>query len=152
MFSHLELNSTVFGWMQLIAWKDGDSKLLVDPEEIECLATIGKLNPNADSVDELYPDPSPIHVPGSVWNDVVLSPSRPTILSELRTAVKKVENQPIWKSWNLTVSFDLILVLLGICPLFVKRGWIQRYVRLIGLHGTLWLRLETLRAKVFGKM
>ncbi|KAI6694155.1 hypothetical protein NL676_021865 [Syzygium grande] len=79
----------------LIAWKDGDSKLLVDPEEIECLATIGKLNPNADSVDELYPDPSPIHVPGSVWNDVVLSPSRPTILSELRTAVKKVENQAI---------------------------------------------------------
>ncbi|KAF8014507.1 hypothetical protein BT93_H0348 [Corymbia citriodora subsp. variegata] len=79
----------------LIALKEGGSKLLVDPQEIDCLATISKLNPHAESVDELYPDPSPIHEPGSVWNDVVLSQLRPTILSELRTVVRKVEEQAI---------------------------------------------------------
>ncbi|XP_048141525.1 calmodulin calcium-dependent NAD kinase-like isoform X2 [Rhodamnia argentea] len=93
--ARLYCTNTMGGSPALIAWKDGDSKLPVNPEEIECLATISKLNPNAESVDELYPVPSPIHEPGSVWNDFVHSPSRPTTLSELRTAVKKVENQEI---------------------------------------------------------
>lgn len=93
--ARLYRNGAMGGSPALIAWKDGNSNLLVDPEEIECLATISKLNPDAESVEELYPDPSLIHGPGSVWNDVVLSQSRSTILSELRTAFKNVENQAI---------------------------------------------------------
>jgi len=76
-----------------MAWKDGGNKLLVDPEEIKWLTALSKLNPDAESVYELYPDPSPIYGPGSVWADVLPTPSRSSLLSELKAVVKKVEDQ-----------------------------------------------------------
>ncbi|XP_030470044.1 calmodulin calcium-dependent NAD kinase-like isoform X1 [Syzygium oleosum] len=81
------------GSPSLMAWKDGGNKLLVDPEEIKWLTALSKLNPDAESIYELYPDPSPIYEPGSVWNGVLLSPSRASLLSELMAVVKKVEDQ-----------------------------------------------------------
>ncbi|KAK7344024.1 hypothetical protein VNO77_13223 [Canavalia gladiata] len=76
---------------KLIGWKDGDHNLLVDPEDIKCLKTIGTLNPEADSIYELYKEPSPITEPGSVWNDIALSPSRPSDQNELKESIQKIE-------------------------------------------------------------
>ena len=77
--------------IQLIGWKDGDHNLLVDPEDIKCLKMIGSLNAEADSIYELYKEPSPIMEPGSVWNDIVLSSSRPSDQKELRETIQKIE-------------------------------------------------------------
>lgn len=79
--------------MQLIGWKDGDSNLLVDTEELECLTKLSSLNPDADSIYELYNHPSIIFKPGSIWNDIVLSPSRSAIQVELRSSIQKCESQ-----------------------------------------------------------
>lgn len=76
---------------QLIGWKDGESRLLVDQEEIEILNILLNLNDEADSVYELHADRDRIHQPGSVWNDIVLSSSRPSIQLELKNAVHKYE-------------------------------------------------------------
>ncbi|XP_061371210.1 calmodulin calcium-dependent NAD kinase-like [Gastrolobium bilobum] len=76
---------------KLIGWKDGDHNLLVDTEEIKCLKMIGGLNAEADSIYELYKEPSPIMEPGSVWNDIVLSASRPSDQKELRECIQKIE-------------------------------------------------------------
>lgn len=83
----------LFNWLleQLIAWKDGNSKLLVDPEDIECLKRVSSLNPDAESIYELYLDPSQLCKPGSVWKDVVLVPSRPKVQKELSDAIKRIE-------------------------------------------------------------
>ncbi|KAL5542143.1 hypothetical protein UlMin_009853 [Ulmus minor] len=92
--ARLYSTNTLAGPPKLIAWKHGDHKLLVDPEEIELLTNLSKLNPDAESIYELYPDPNPIFQPGSVWNDIVLSPSRPTRQQELRDAIRKIELKP----------------------------------------------------------
>ncbi|KAJ7979927.1 P-loop containing nucleoside triphosphate hydrolases superfamily protein [Quillaja saponaria] len=77
---------------QLIGWKDGHSNLLVDLEEIKCLRMVSNMNAEADSIYGLYnEDPSPIFEPGSIWNDIVCSPSRPTHQSELRAYIQKIE-------------------------------------------------------------
>ncbi|TVU46071.1 hypothetical protein EJB05_05589, partial [Eragrostis curvula] len=44
------------GSAQLIAWKDGNSSLLVEPREIDCLDKVSNLNEDATSVHDLYPD------------------------------------------------------------------------------------------------
>ncbi|KAJ6911169.1 hypothetical protein NC652_021718 [Populus alba x Populus x berolinensis] len=75
----------------LIAWKDGDNKLLVDPEGYKCLTNVSNLRAEAESIYELYTDPSPIFEPGSVWKDIVLDPSRPTVQSELRASILNIE-------------------------------------------------------------
>lgn len=77
--------------MQLIAWKDGDSDLLVDPNRIKALTTVSNMNDKAESVYELYADPNPIFESGSIWKDVVLSPSRASIQMELRNSIQKIE-------------------------------------------------------------
>lgn len=77
--------------MKFIGWKDKDKTLLVDPEEIKCLRTVGSLNEDASSIYELYKKPSPACESGSVWKDIVLSPSRLTIQQELKYCIKKVE-------------------------------------------------------------
>ncbi|XP_024009155.1 uncharacterized protein LOC18994438 isoform X2 [Eutrema salsugineum] len=89
--ARLYCTNAVGGPPRLIAWKAGDSKLLVDPEDIECLKRVSNLNPDAVSIHELYPDPSLLSKPGSVWNDVVLVPSRPKVQKELNDAIKKIE-------------------------------------------------------------
>ncbi|MBA0685011.1 hypothetical protein Goari_026556 [Gossypium aridum] len=76
----------------LIAWKDGENKLLIDPDDIKWLSNVSKLNPGADCVNELYnQDPSPVDKPGSVWKDIVLDPSRPTIQFELKASIQRIE-------------------------------------------------------------
>ncbi|KAI3469694.1 hypothetical protein Pfo_026357 [Paulownia fortunei] len=76
---------------RLIAWKDGDSNLLVDPDEIKCLTSVSDLNDEAESIYELYKEPDQINEPGSVWKDIVLLSTRPSLQLELKTAVKKIE-------------------------------------------------------------
>ena len=77
--------------MQLIAWKDGDNKLLVDPEGYKCLTNAKNLRAEAESIYDLYTDPSPIFEPGSFWNDIVMDPSRPAVQSELKTIILFIE-------------------------------------------------------------
>ncbi|KAL8525039.1 hypothetical protein ACS0TY_014596 [Phlomoides rotata] len=73
---------------RLIAWKDGENKLLVDPDEIKCLTTVRDLNDEAESIYEIYKDPKE---KSSVWNNIVLLPTRLSLQLELITAVKKLE-------------------------------------------------------------
>ncbi|KAK3009189.1 hypothetical protein RJ639_013529 [Escallonia herrerae] len=74
-------------------WKDGDNKLLSDPDEIKCLAAISSLNDEAVSLYELYTPPNLIYEPGSVWKDIVLSPTRASIQLELRAAIENFEKK-----------------------------------------------------------
>ncbi|KAL5792803.1 hypothetical protein ACOSP7_001397 [Xanthoceras sorbifolium] len=76
---------------KLIGWKDKDKTLLVDPDEISCLKTVGRLNENAQSIYELYKRPNPACESGSVWKDIILSPSRLNIQKELKYSIQKVE-------------------------------------------------------------
>ncbi|CAI9781239.1 unnamed protein product [Fraxinus pennsylvanica] len=76
---------------KLIGWKDKDKTLLVDPDEISCLKKVGRLNDAADSIFELYRRPNPAFETGSVWKDIVLSPSRLNIQKELKYSIQKVE-------------------------------------------------------------
>ncbi|KAF8111692.1 hypothetical protein N665_0073s0050 [Sinapis alba] len=89
--ARLYCTNAVTGPPKLIAWKSGDSKLLVDPEDIECLKRVSNLNPDAESINDLYSDPSVLSKPGSVWADVVLAPSRPKLQKQLTDAIKKIE-------------------------------------------------------------
>ncbi|MBA0602553.1 hypothetical protein Gorai_002730, partial [Gossypium raimondii] len=52
---------------------------------------IGRLNENADSIYELYRYPNPACQTGSIWKDIVLSPSRVNIQQELKYTIQKVE-------------------------------------------------------------
>ncbi|KAF5752362.1 hypothetical protein HS088_TW01G00270 [Tripterygium wilfordii] len=95
--ARLYCTSSVGSPPKLIAWKDGDSKLLVEPEEIACLSTVSSVNTTADSIYELYPGPSPIDKPGSAWHDNILSPSRSSIQLELKKCIKQIENPKAFK-------------------------------------------------------
>lgn len=77
--------------MQLIGWKDGDNNILVDPQEINCLSKVSKLNEDADSIYELYPEADPTSGSGSIWNEVVMAPSRAHLQHELKIAIQKLE-------------------------------------------------------------
>ncbi|KAI9119608.1 hypothetical protein K1719_009484 [Acacia pycnantha] len=78
-----------------MGWKEGEhTKLLVDRKEINCLESIGNLNADADSIYELYKPPSPALAQGSMWNDIVLSPSRETDQQVLKDSIHKIENLP----------------------------------------------------------
>ncbi|KAB2625533.1 hypothetical protein D8674_017193 [Pyrus ussuriensis x Pyrus communis] len=75
-----------------IGWKDGDNKLLVDQEEIKCLTNLSNLNSKAESIYELYmQNPSLILEPGSLWKDIVLCSSRPSLQLKLRAIIQKIE-------------------------------------------------------------
>ncbi|KAK6265699.1 hypothetical protein QUC31_016536 [Theobroma cacao] len=63
--ARLYCTNAVGGPPKLIAWKDGDNPLLIDPDDIKCLSNVSSLNPGAESVYELYTEPSPVHEPGS---------------------------------------------------------------------------------------
>lgn len=65
--------------------------MLIEPEEIKCLKNLSKLKPKADSIYELYSDPSPIFEAESVWHDVVMSPERAAVQKELKSAIQKIE-------------------------------------------------------------
>ncbi|RHN80095.1 putative Zeta toxin domain, P-loop containing nucleoside triphosphate hydrolase [Medicago truncatula] len=77
--------------VKLIGWKERDKTLLVDPDEIDCLKRVARLNEDADSIYELYKHPNPTCEAGSIWKDIVLSPSRLDIQQELKYSIQKVE-------------------------------------------------------------
>lgn len=77
--------------VKLIGWKDKERNLLVDLEEIHCLKSVGMLNESADCIYELYKPGSGLHE-GSVWKEIVLSPSRNLIQQELKFHIQKVES------------------------------------------------------------
>ncbi|KAJ8452376.1 hypothetical protein Cgig2_006181 [Carnegiea gigantea] len=87
--ARLYSTSTVGGPPRLIGWKDRHSRLLVDPEQIQCLSILGSLNDEAESIYELHTDESPLTHPRSAWKEHVFSPSRPNVQSELKNAISK---------------------------------------------------------------
>ncbi|XP_011029881.1 PREDICTED: uncharacterized protein LOC105129489 isoform X8 [Populus euphratica] len=89
--ARLYCTSSVGAPPSLIAWKDGDETLLTDPEGYRCLTNVSNLRAEAESIYELYTDPSPIFEPGSFWKDIVMDPSRPTVQSELKTIILNIE-------------------------------------------------------------
>lgn len=89
--ARLYCTDAVGGPPKLIGWKDGDHNLLEDPVGIKSLKNVAGFNNEADSICELYKEPSPAMEPGSVWKDFVLSPSRPSVQKELRESIQKIE-------------------------------------------------------------
>uniref|UniRef100_A0ACD5VUU3 Uncharacterized protein n=1 Tax=Avena sativa TaxID=4498 RepID=A0ACD5VUU3_AVESA len=89
-------STNTIGGAKLIAWKDGDSRLLVDLEEIGLLDRISSINEEADCVHELYPDGHPTGGAGSVWEELVASPVRAAIQRELKAAI--IESEACFQS------------------------------------------------------
>ncbi|KAJ4839907.1 hypothetical protein Tsubulata_026599 [Turnera subulata] len=89
--ARLYCTNALGGPPKLIGWKDKERTLLVDPEEIDCLKRVGSLNEAADSINELYKPPYSACKTGSIWKDIVLSPSRLNIQKELKFSIQKVE-------------------------------------------------------------
>ncbi|KAH6811486.1 P-loop containing nucleoside triphosphate hydrolases superfamily protein [Perilla frutescens var. hirtella] len=89
--ARLYCTNALEGAPKLIGWKDKDKTLLVDPDEIKCLKVVARLNENADSIFELYKTCHPAFEEGSVWNDIVQSPSRLNIQKELKYSIQKAE-------------------------------------------------------------
>ncbi|XP_034685091.1 uncharacterized protein LOC117914041 [Vitis riparia] len=90
--ARLYCTNAMGGPPSLIGWKDGDNKLLVDPEQIKCLTVVSTLKDDADNVYELYTEPKILYEEGSVWKDIVLTPSRASLHLDLRTSIQKIEN------------------------------------------------------------
>jgi hypothetical protein len=63
----------------------------VEAEVLKCLKMISSVNTDADSIYELYNEYNPTMRPGSVWNDIFLSPSRVNDQKELRESIQKIE-------------------------------------------------------------
>uniref|UniRef100_M4DYQ9 Zeta toxin domain-containing protein n=1 Tax=Brassica campestris TaxID=3711 RepID=M4DYQ9_BRACM len=89
--ARLYCTNALEGSPKMIAWKEKEKTLLVDPEEIDCLKNVGRVNENAESIYELYRRPNPACEAGSIWKDIVLSPSRFNIQQELKYSIQKVE-------------------------------------------------------------
>ncbi|KAJ8764702.1 hypothetical protein K2173_007791 [Erythroxylum novogranatense] len=89
--ARLYCTNALDGPPKLIGWKERDRTLLVDPDEIDCLKRVGRLNEKAESIFELYKFPNPACGVGSIWNDIVLSPSRLNIQKELKYSIQKIE-------------------------------------------------------------
>ncbi|KAJ9182221.1 hypothetical protein P3X46_006242 [Hevea brasiliensis] len=92
--ARLYCTNAVGGPPTLIARKDADSKLLIDPVDIKCLTNVSSINSDAESIYELYSDPSPIYESGTVWKDIILAPSRSALQLELKMAIQMIENPP----------------------------------------------------------
>lgn len=81
-------SSNSLGSPQLIAWKGGiNGSLLVEPNEIECLDKVGNLNENATSLHDLYPGGATTCGSRSIWDDMIVAPSRAVIQQEIREAI-----------------------------------------------------------------
>ncbi|XP_021672674.2 calmodulin calcium-dependent NAD kinase-like isoform X1 [Hevea brasiliensis] len=89
--ARLYCTNALEGAPKLIGWKERDKTLLVDPDEIDCIKRVGRLNEEADSIYQLYKAPDPNMAAGSIWKDIVLSPSRLNIQKELKYCIQKVE-------------------------------------------------------------
>ncbi|WVZ68635.1 hypothetical protein U9M48_017554 [Paspalum notatum var. saurae] len=85
--ARLYSTNTIAG-AKLIGWKDKDSRLLVDVEEIGLLDRVSRINEDANCVHELYPDGGhPTDFAESVWEDLVASPVRASIQRQLKEAI-----------------------------------------------------------------
>ncbi|CAN1270715.1 Calmodulin calcium-dependent NAD kinase [Linum perenne] len=89
--ARLYCTNALDGPPKMIGWKERDKTLLVDPDEIDCLKRVGRLKEGSDSIYELYPVPNPACAAGSIWKEIVLSPSRINIQKELKYSIQKVE-------------------------------------------------------------
>ncbi|XP_074314898.1 calmodulin calcium-dependent NAD kinase-like, partial [Silene latifolia] len=89
--ARLYCTNALEGPPKLIGWKDRDKTLLVDPEEFKCLKMVGELNEEANNIYELYKSPNPACHDGSIWNDIVSSPSRLTVQQELKYSIMRIE-------------------------------------------------------------
>ncbi|CAM8991768.1 unnamed protein product [Rhodiola kirilowii] len=87
----LYCTNAIGGPPKMIALKEGDNNLLVDPDEYKWLSIIANLNENADSVEELYSHQNLESDSSSVWNSMVLAPTRPALQLELKTCIQKLE-------------------------------------------------------------
>lgn len=77
---------------KLIGWKDHNSNLLVDRDQIKCLEILKEINDKADSIYELYADPTTLSDLDSVWNnEVVLKPTRIDLQRELKNIIERIE-------------------------------------------------------------
>ncbi|KAJ6795131.1 uncharacterized protein M6B38_227230 [Iris pallida] len=81
------------GAPKLIAWKEGDNSLLVEPREIGCLHRVSELNDDANSVYELHDSLDTTCGSGSMWKDAVMCPSRAAVQEELKAAIMAIENR-----------------------------------------------------------
>ncbi|ESW16064.1 hypothetical protein PHAVU_007G126000 [Phaseolus vulgaris] len=88
--ARLYCTNAVGGPAELVWWKDDDHNLL-DRKEINLLEMIGRVNTEADSIYELYKEPSLIMGLGSIWKDIIISPSRCNAQKELRESIQKIE-------------------------------------------------------------
>ncbi|WCJ24429.1 P-loop containing nucleoside triphosphate hydrolases superfamily protein [Euphorbia peplus] len=93
--ARLYCTNALEGPPKMIGWKERDRNLLVDPDEIECLSRVGRLNEEADSIYQLYQNPNPACAAGSIWKDIVLSPSRLNIQQELKYCIQKIESSKL---------------------------------------------------------
>lgn len=83
----------MFPISQLIHRKDNDDPFeMVDPEALACLTALSNLNPDAESVYELYPNPNPFSEPEPILKEIALTPSRVQSQKELRSAIQKLES------------------------------------------------------------
>ncbi|GLT42360.1 hypothetical protein SLA2020_163630 [Shorea laevis] len=89
--ARLYCTNALEGPPKMIGWKDKDKTLLVDPDEIDCLKRVARLNEDAESIYELYKRPNPACEAGSIWKDIVLSPSRLNVQQELKYSIQKVK-------------------------------------------------------------
>ncbi|ONK76000.1 uncharacterized protein A4U43_C03F22790 [Asparagus officinalis] len=87
--------TTSMGAPKLIAWKDGDNNLLVDPDEIECLQKLKALNEDAQSIFDLYPNSDTKCGSYSFWDAAVMCRSRAAIQQDLKMVLGKIENQVV---------------------------------------------------------
>ena len=62
--------------------------MLVEPNEIECLDKVGNLNENATSLHDLYPGGATTCGSRSIWDEMVVAPSRAVIQREIREAIR----------------------------------------------------------------
>ncbi|XP_026664955.1 uncharacterized protein LOC103718776 isoform X2 [Phoenix dactylifera] len=85
-------STNTLGTPKLIARKDVDTDLLVNHREFGCVEKVSKLNAEATSIYELYPCGDTTCGSRSIWDDIVMSPSRELIQRELKAAVQMIEN------------------------------------------------------------
>ncbi|KAK9068192.1 hypothetical protein SSX86_012303 [Deinandra increscens subsp. villosa] len=75
----------------LIGFKDGNSNLLVDRDQIKCLEILSEINDEADSIYELYADIKMVTGNDSVWRELILKPERIESQRDLKVVIERIE-------------------------------------------------------------
>lgn len=75
----------------MIEWRDGSCRDLPEDRDcIKCLEKVSKLNEDADSIYELYPEDDSSCGSRSIWDEIT-SPARAETQQQLKEAVKMME-------------------------------------------------------------